>query len=68
VLLPLAVVAVLFLLGCIAVAWSTGAAMRQLGLEPWKVLLWFGLAEAPVDELAARRRDAPRPRLSAAPV
>jgi hypothetical protein len=61
VLLPLAVVGVLYLLGFVAVAWVGGLAMKRLGLEPWKILLWFGLAEAQADELAARRAAPVRP-------
>jgi hypothetical protein len=62
VLLPLAVAAVLFPLGFVAVARVAGAAMTRLGLEPWTVLLWFGLAEAPVDDLVAKRAAPVRPR------
>lgn len=29
--------------------------MRALGLDLWGMLVWFGLAETQVDELAARR-------------
>jgi hypothetical protein len=55
VLLTIAVVALLFPLGFIAVAWIARLATMRLGLDPWNVLVWFGLAETPVDELAARR-------------
>jgi hypothetical protein len=65
VLLPFLVVAVLYLVGFIAVAWIAGAAVKRLGLDPWKVLLWFGLAEAPVDETTSRRSAPAQPRLSA---
>lgn len=45
-------------LGVVAVTKVTDLALTRLGLERWSVLLWFGLAEAPFDELAARRRSA----------
>jgi hypothetical protein len=62
VLLPLAVAAVLFPLGFIAVARVARVAMTRLGLEPWTVLVWFGLAEAAADDLAAMRAGSGRPR------
>ena len=51
----LLVVAALYCLGYLLVAKAMHAVMKRLGLEFWSVLLWFGLAEAPADELAARR-------------
>jgi hypothetical protein len=42
-------------MGVLIVAKVAHVAMRRLGLELWGVLLWLGLAEDPVDELAARR-------------
>ena len=46
---------VLTVIGFAIVAKATQIAMRRLGAEPMAVLLFFGLAEAPRDELAARR-------------
>jgi hypothetical protein len=55
VLLPLVVSLVLAFAGVLVIAKVAHLAMRRLGLELVEVLLWLGLAEAPVDELAARR-------------
>jgi hypothetical protein len=55
VLLIAATVAVLYCLGSLLVATVAHAAMKRLGVEFWSLLLWFGLAEAREDELAARR-------------
>lgn len=54
-LLIFAVVAGFAFLGFLAVAKVAQLAMSRLGLEFWSVALWLGLAEARVDELAARR-------------
>lgn len=54
----LPVIAVVFVLcaaGVVLVGFTARVAMNKLGLELWDVLLWLGIAEAPVDELAARR-------------
>jgi hypothetical protein len=54
----LAVTAVVLLLGgvgCLVVTKVAHVAMKRLGLDLWDVLLWLGLAEAPVDEHTARR-------------
>jgi threonine/homoserine/homoserine lactone efflux protein len=59
VLLPLLVSLVLALLGILIVAKVAQAAMRRLDLELFSVLLWLGLAEAPADELGARRGGQP---------
>ena len=48
-------VAGLALLGFLVVARVTHLAMRRLGLDAMTVLLFFGIAEAPRDELSARR-------------
>jgi hypothetical protein len=50
-----AVVAILSVAGSLVIAKVAHAAMTRLGLDLWDVLLWLGLAETPVDELAARR-------------
>jgi hypothetical protein len=42
---------VLFLLGGALVARVASAATRRLGLDPWAVAEWFGLAESPYSEL-----------------
>jgi len=42
-------------LGLAAVAKVAHIAVGRLGLEPMSVLLFFGLAEAPADDLAVRR-------------
>lgn len=54
-LLPLVVALVLAGFGVLVVAKVAHLALRRLGLELIGVLLWLGLAEAPVDEVAARR-------------
>jgi hypothetical protein len=55
VLVVIATVVALSAAGASLVAAVAYVAMRGLGLEPYSVLLWLGLAEGPVDELAARR-------------
>jgi hypothetical protein len=55
VLVPLVLSAALAVIGALIVAKVTFVAMRRLGLELTDVLLWFGIAEAPADELALRR-------------
>jgi hypothetical protein len=55
VLVPLLLTAALAAIGALVVAKVTFVAMRRLGLELTDVLLWFGIAEAPADELALRR-------------
>jgi len=55
VLVPLALTAALSVLGALVIAKVTFVAMRRLGLELADVLLWFGIAEAPADELSLRR-------------
>jgi hypothetical protein len=59
VLLLLLVSLALAALGALVVAKVAHLAMRRLGLELFSVLLWLGLAEASVDELAARRGPQP---------
>jgi hypothetical protein len=56
----------MFVLGFAAIVCVGRAAAKRLGLEPWAVLIWFGLAEAPVDELAAKRAAAGRRQVSRA--
>jgi hypothetical protein len=51
----IAVVLVLSSAGVVLVAIAANAAMKKLRLDLWEVLLWLGLAESPVDELATRR-------------
>jgi hypothetical protein len=41
--------------GIVIVATVAHVAMRRLDLELFEVLTWLGLAEAPADELSARR-------------
>ena len=55
-LLVAAVVLCFAVLGLAAVAAVAHRAMRWLGLEPMDVLLFFGLAETPADDLSRRRR------------
>jgi hypothetical protein len=55
VLVVIAVVAALSCVGLFIVAALAHVAAKRLGLELWSVLLWLGIAEAPMDELAARR-------------
>jgi hypothetical protein len=55
VLLPLLASLVLAVIGVLIVAKVAHIAMRRLGLELSGVLVWLGLAEAPVDDLALRR-------------
>jgi hypothetical protein len=45
VLAILSSVLVLSVVGAVLVAFAARAATRRLGLEPWSVLVWFGLAE-----------------------
>jgi hypothetical protein len=59
VLLPLAVSLGLAVVGALVVAKVAHLTMRRLGLDFFDVFLWLGLAEAPVDELTARRRVQP---------
>jgi hypothetical protein len=59
VLAPFAVSIALAVIGVLVVAQVAHVAMRRLGLELVSVLLWLGLAEAPTDELSARRRVQP---------
>lgn len=54
-LVPLALTAALAVVGALVVAKVTFATMRRLGLDLADVLLWFGIAEAPADELSLRR-------------
>jgi hypothetical protein len=56
VLLICAAVSVLVMVGFAVVAKTTNVAMRRLALEPWSVLLFFGIADDRDDEAAARRR------------
>jgi hypothetical protein len=58
VLLPLVVSLGLAVVGALIVAKVAHLTMRRLALDLESVLLWLGLAEAPVDELTARRRRA----------
>ena len=51
----LAVVALMYVVGFVVVAKVAHVTLKRMGLELWSVLLWLGLAEAPADELAARR-------------
>ena len=54
-------VAALFALaGFLIVGKVAHVASRRLGLEPYDVLTWLGLADDPVDELAVRRATPPR--------
>jgi hypothetical protein len=55
VLVPLVVSFALAVVGALVVAKVAHVAMRRLDLELVSVLLWLGLAEAPVDELGTRR-------------
>ena len=57
------VVALLSGLGLFAVAATAGYTSKRLGLDLWDAAVWLGLAETPVDELAARRSKpvAPQP-------
>jgi hypothetical protein len=68
VLLPLLVVVVLTAVGVLIVAKVAHVAMQRLGLELDGVLVWLGLAEAPVDDLAARRAGPHAPALGRIPV
>ena len=54
-LLTAAAVLALCCAGVLLVAKTAHATMRALGLELWGLLLWFGIAEWPMDELAPRR-------------
>jgi len=56
VLLVAAAVLGLLVFGVAVVGKVVQIAMRRLGLDPMSVLLFFGLAEAPADDLAVRRR------------
>jgi hypothetical protein len=58
VLAPLVVSVGLAFVGTLVIAAVAHLTMRRLGLEHYAVLVWLGLAEAPVDELTARRRGA----------
>lgn len=58
-LLIVAAVGVLFLLGACAVVKVAHVTARRLGLDPWTALVWLGIADAPVDELAAKRAEPP---------
>ena len=63
-LIILLVVATLSTLGFLAVAKVAHVASKRLGLDVWDALVWFGIAELPVDELAARRAaPVPQPRI-----
>jgi hypothetical protein len=55
VLLPFLVAGSLVTIGVLIVSKVGHVAMRGLGLELYGVLVWLGLAEAPLDELSARR-------------
>jgi hypothetical protein len=55
VLLIALVVLALAVLGFAVVAKVVQVAMRRLSLEPMSVLLFFGVAEEPADELSVRR-------------
>lgn len=41
--------------GFVAVAKIAQLALARLGLDHWKVAVWFGLADEPQDELSVRR-------------
>ncbi|HEX6713192.1 MAG TPA: hypothetical protein VF066_07395 [Thermoleophilaceae bacterium] len=45
VLALVAFVLVFSTIGAVFIAFAARAATRRLGLEPWSVLVWFGLAE-----------------------
>lgn len=62
-----AVVLILSLAGCAAVAKVASLAMKRLGLEFWSVMFWFGLADAPVSDMVVRNFAAPRHSGNAAP-
>lgn len=55
VLLIALVVLALSSLGFALIAKVALVATRRLGLDLWTVAVWFGVAEAPRDDLAARR-------------
>lgn len=55
VLLPFLVSLVLVAVGLVVVAKIAQLAMRRLRLELDSVLLWLGIAEAPIDDLTALR-------------
>lgn len=55
-LLTLAAIALLWALAALAVARIASAVLRRLGLDLMTVLLWFGLAEWPVEGPARRER------------
>ena len=54
----IASVLILSAVGFFLVGLVVRAAMRRLRLEPWAVLVWFGVAETVGDEVSARRRAA----------
>ena len=54
-LLTAAAVVALCCVATVLVAKAAQLTMRALGLDAWDMLLWFGIAEWPMDELAARR-------------
>jgi hypothetical protein len=56
VLLVAAAVLALLVLGVVVVGKVVQIVMRRLGLDPMSVLLFFGIAEAPADDLPVRRR------------
>jgi hypothetical protein len=56
VLVAFVVLLVLVAVGVLAVAKVAQIAMRRLGLELDGVLLWVGVAEDPVDDVAAEAR------------
>ena len=58
-LVPLVVSIGLALVGALVIAAVAHLTMRRLGLDHYDVFVWLGLAEAPVDELTARRRTQP---------
>ena len=51
------IVGLAFVLGAAIVVKVGHMAARRLGLDPWMALVWLGVAEAPVDELAAKRAE-----------
>ena len=54
-LLTVAGVLLLCFAAALVVAKAARLTMDALGLDPWEILLWFGIAEWPHDELTPRR-------------
>ena len=54
-LAPFVITLALAGIGTLIVAKVTQLVLRRLQLDPFEVLEWLGLAEAPVDQLSAYR-------------